>query len=114
MFSGALSYPHRGFGRERARKRLAGGDDDLFVAGSDTTRSTTEWTMTELLLNPEKMSIAKHELMTIIGENSQVQESDISRLLYLQAMIKEVFRYHLPGPLLTLANLTMMYKSTVI
>ncbi|KAI3460199.1 hypothetical protein Pfo_016862 [Paulownia fortunei] len=73
---------------------------DLFVAGSDTTSSTIEWTMTELLLNPEKMANAKNELRTVIGENKQVEESDIPRLPYLQALIKETFRYHPPGPLL--------------
>ncbi|KAL8500192.1 hypothetical protein ACS0TY_019977 [Phlomoides rotata] len=29
---------------------------DLFVAGTDTTSSTVEWAMTELLRNPDKMS----------------------------------------------------------
>ncbi|KAI3473003.1 hypothetical protein Pfo_030086 [Paulownia fortunei] len=67
---------------------------DLFVAGSDTT----EWTMTEFLLNPEKLSKAKQEFRTVIGENKQEHESDISRLPYFQAVIKEVFRYHPPGP----------------
>nr|UXG91338.1 miltiradiene/abietatriene hydroxylase [Callicarpa americana] len=73
---------------------------DLLFAGSDTTASTAEWAMTELLLNPEKMSKAKHELRTVIGENKQVQESDISRLPYFQAVIKEVLRCHPPAPLL--------------
>ncbi|KAL0368978.1 UNVERIFIED_CONTAM: Ferruginol synthase [Sesamum calycinum] len=58
---------------------------DLFVAGSDTTSSTVEWAMTELLLSPEKMAKAKNELKSVIGENKQVEESDISRLPYLQA-----------------------------
>ncbi|KAL0323032.1 UNVERIFIED_CONTAM: Ferruginol synthase [Sesamum angustifolium] len=73
---------------------------DLFVAGSDTTSSTVEWAMTELLLSPEKMAKAKNELKSVIGENKQVEESDISRLPYLQAVIKETFRYHPAGPLL--------------
>ncbi|KAI3468364.1 hypothetical protein Pfo_025027 [Paulownia fortunei] len=73
---------------------------DLFFAGSDTTASTSEWTLTELLLNPEKLSKAKHELRTVIGENKQVQESDIPRLPYFQAVIKEVLRCHPPAPLL--------------
>ncbi|KAI3468363.1 hypothetical protein Pfo_025026 [Paulownia fortunei] len=73
---------------------------DLFVAGSDTTSTTVEWAMTELLLNPEKLSKAKQELRTVIGENKQVQESDMSRLPYFQAVIKETFRFHPPGPLL--------------
>nr|UXG91337.1 putative miltiradiene/abietatriene hydroxylase [Callicarpa americana] len=73
---------------------------DLMIAGSDTTASATEWTMTELLLNPEKLSKAKHELRTVIGQNKQIQESDISKLPYLEATIKEVIRLHPPAPLL--------------
>ncbi|KAJ6686144.1 CYTOCHROME P450 FAMILY 76 SUBFAMILY C POLYPEPTIDE 5-RELATED [Salix purpurea] len=32
---------------------------DFFMAGSDTTSSTVEWAMTELLLNPDKLVKAK-------------------------------------------------------
>ncbi|KAG8375385.1 hypothetical protein BUALT_Bualt10G0094500 [Buddleja alternifolia] len=73
---------------------------DLFVAGSDTTAVTTEWVMTELLLNPEIMSNAKHELKIVVGDKAEVQESDISKLPYLQAVVKENFRFHPTGPIL--------------
>ncbi|KAL3818439.1 hypothetical protein ACJIZ3_004344 [Penstemon smallii] len=73
---------------------------DLFIAGSDTTASTVEWAITELLLSPNKMLRAKDELRTVIGGNKQIEESDISRLPYLQAVIKEVLRFHPAGPLL--------------
>ncbi|KAL0368975.1 UNVERIFIED_CONTAM: cytochrome [Sesamum calycinum] len=46
------------------------------------------------------MAKARKELHTVIGEKGQVQESDISRLPYLQAVVKEIFRLHPPGPLL--------------
>nr|AAS92626.1 cytochrome P450 [Centaurium erythraea] len=73
---------------------------DLFIAGADSTSSTTEWGMAELLHNPEKMEKAKAELNEVIGQKNLVEESDISRLPYLQAVVKEVFRLHPPGPLL--------------
>lgn len=59
-----------------------------------------EWAMAELLLNPEKLRKAKHELSSVIGQNKQVEESDMSRLPYLQAVVKEVFRCHPAAPLL--------------
>ncbi|CAI9773713.1 unnamed protein product [Fraxinus pennsylvanica] len=37
---------------------------DLFLAGTDTTSSTVEWAMTELIRNAEKMSKARNELWT--------------------------------------------------
>ncbi|KAJ6404648.1 hypothetical protein OIU84_012751 [Salix udensis] len=40
---------------------------DFFMAGSDTTSSTVEWAMTELLLNPDKLVKAKKELQEVDG-----------------------------------------------
>ncbi|KAL0397812.1 UNVERIFIED_CONTAM: cytochrome [Sesamum calycinum] len=73
---------------------------DLFVAGTDTTSSTVEWAMTELLRNPEKMSKARNELRNVVGQNEEIQESDITRLPYLRAVVKETFRLHPAAPLL--------------
>ncbi|KAL2477929.1 Cytochrome [Forsythia ovata] len=73
---------------------------DLFVAGTDTTTGTVEWTMSELLRNPNKLLKTRNELQDVIGVNGLIQESDISRLPYLQAVVKETFRFHPIAPLL--------------
>ncbi|XP_061340574.1 geraniol 8-hydroxylase-like [Gastrolobium bilobum] len=73
---------------------------DLFIAGTDTTTSTLEWAMTELLHNPNVMLKAKQELDQTIGKGKLIEESDIARLPYLQAIIKETFRLHPPVPFL--------------
>ncbi|XP_042037120.1 ferruginol synthase-like [Salvia splendens] len=73
---------------------------DLFVGGSETTTTSVEWIMSELLINPEKLEKLKEELRRVVGEKNQVQESDIPRLPYFEAVMKEVFRLHPPGPLL--------------
>lgn len=73
---------------------------DLFVAGTDTTSTTVEWAMAELLRNPEKMQKATAEIREVVGLGKIVQESDISRLPYLQALVKETFRLHPAGALL--------------
>ncbi|WCJ22837.1 cytochrome P450 family 76 subfamily C polypeptide 4 [Euphorbia peplus] len=70
---------------------------DLFVAGSDTTAKTIEWGMAELLRNPEKLLELKNELKEVEGD---IQESDIHKLPYLQATVKEIFRLHPPAPFL--------------
>ncbi|KAK9056231.1 hypothetical protein SSX86_027321 [Deinandra increscens subsp. villosa] len=73
----------------------------FFIAGTDTTSSTLEWAMAELIRNPEKLEAARSEVIKHIGKNrSMVQESDISQLPYLQAVIKETFRLHPPAPFL--------------
>ncbi|KAL5541020.1 hypothetical protein UlMin_042593 [Ulmus minor] len=72
----------------------------LFVAGTDTTAATFQWAMAELLRNPEILSKARAELEQIIGRGNPVEESDIARLPYLQAIVKETLRLHPVGPLL--------------
>nr|WET52777.1 cytochrome P450 76AH20 [Ajuga reptans] len=73
---------------------------DLFVGGSETNTTSIEWIMSELLLNPDKQAKLREELKSVVGEGKEVRESDVARLPYLQAVIKEVMRYHPPGPLL--------------
>ena len=55
--------------------------------------------MTELLRNPEKLTKAQEELDQVIGKNNgPIQESDISKLPYIQAIVKDTFRPHPPLP----------------
>ncbi|CAI0409794.1 unnamed protein product [Linum tenue] len=73
---------------------------DLFVAGTDTTASSLEWAMAELLRNPDKLVKAKNELDEMIGKGNHLAESDIPQLPYLRAILKETFRLHPALPLL--------------
>ncbi|XP_074286027.1 cytochrome P450 76AD1-like [Silene latifolia] len=70
---------------------------DIFNAGTDTIASTLEWSMAELMKTPEIMTKAQFEIEQTFGKNRPViQESDISNLPYLQAIIKETLRLHPP------------------
>lgn len=73
---------------------------DLFIAGSDTSAITTEWAMAELIRKPAVLEKARQELLAVIGTERPVQESDIHRLPYLQAIVKETMRLHPAAPLL--------------
>ncbi|KAL1538941.1 geraniol 8-hydroxylase-like [Salvia divinorum] len=73
---------------------------DLFAAGTDTTSSTVEWAMAEALKNPETMKRAKTELEEVIGKGKMVREGHMSRLPYLQCLVKETLRLHPPVPFL--------------
>ncbi|KAJ0259167.1 hypothetical protein HA466_0055580 [Hirschfeldia incana] len=73
---------------------------DIFGAGTDTNSSTVEWAMAELIRNPKTMAKAQAEIDHVIGQKGFVEESDISELPYLQAVVKEVFRLHPAAPLL--------------
>ncbi|KAJ4771791.1 Cytochrome P450 76C4 [Rhynchospora pubera] len=73
---------------------------DLFAAGTDTSSNTVEWAMAELLQNPITMTKACNELLSVIGPWREMEESDISQLPYLQAVVKETLRLHPPVPFL--------------
>ncbi|GJW06710.1 geraniol 8-hydroxylase-like protein [Tanacetum coccineum] len=73
---------------------------DLFLAGTETSSNTTEWAMTELLLNPNMFSKVREEVSTAIGKDGKIQEAKLLDLPYLQAVIKETMRLHLAVPLL--------------
>ncbi|WJX82443.1 unspecific monooxygenase [Trifolium repens] len=73
---------------------------DLFVAGIDTTSSIIEWILAELLRNPDKLTKARKELCQIIDKDETIEESHISKLPFLQAVVKETLRLHPPIPLL--------------
>ncbi|KAL5566491.1 hypothetical protein UlMin_029655 [Ulmus minor] len=73
---------------------------DLLIGGTDTTTTTMEWAMTELLHHPEIMKKAKQELSRVIGSGRNVEEKDIPNLPYLEAVIKEAMRRHPTAPFL--------------
>jgi len=56
--------------------------------------------MAELLCNPNKLTKVRKELCQAIGKDETVEESSISKLPYLQAVVKETLRLHPPAPFL--------------
>ncbi|KAL5721863.1 unspecific monooxygenase [Ranunculus cassubicifolius] len=72
---------------------------ELFIAGTDTSAGTLEWAMTELLRHPDVLTKAKLELKEKLEANKPIEESDIARLPYLQAIVKETLRLHPAAPL---------------
>ncbi|MED6182046.1 hypothetical protein PIB30_025122 [Stylosanthes scabra] len=73
---------------------------DLFIAAIDTTSSTLEWAMAELIHSPTKLHKLREELQQSLGKNGEFEESHILKLPYLNAVVKETLRLHPPGPML--------------
>ncbi|KAJ0969447.1 hypothetical protein J5N97_022324 [Dioscorea zingiberensis] len=73
---------------------------DLFGAGIDTTYIALEWSMAELIKNPQMMRKLQDEVRGIAFGQSMVKEEDLSKMSYLKSVIKEVLRLHPPAPLL--------------
>ncbi|CAJ2639271.1 unnamed protein product [Trifolium pratense] len=72
---------------------------NMFAAGTDTSSSTTEWAIAELLKNPRILAQVQQELDNVVGRERNVKEDDLPNLPYLQAVIKETFRLHPSTPL---------------
>ncbi|XP_043700403.1 probable (S)-N-methylcoclaurine 3'-hydroxylase isozyme 2 [Telopea speciosissima] len=72
---------------------------ELFTAGTDTSATTIEWAMAELMKNQAAMNKVHDELKREMGDNF-VKESDLPHLHYLHACVKETLRLHPPAPFL--------------
>ncbi|KAK1371660.1 putative flavonoid 3-hydroxylase [Heracleum sosnowskyi] len=73
---------------------------DMLAASVDTAGTTVDWTMSELLKHPQVMDKVQKELAEVVGMHKLVDESDLESLVYLNMVIREVFRLHPPSPLL--------------
>ncbi|XP_027178873.1 cytochrome P450 71A1-like [Coffea eugenioides] len=73
---------------------------DLLAGGTETSATTVEWAISELLKNPEIFNKAAEELDRVIGQNRWVNEKDMPNLPYIEAIVKETMRMHPVVPLL--------------
>ncbi|KAI3454396.1 hypothetical protein Pfo_011059 [Paulownia fortunei] len=73
---------------------------DVFAAGTDTSSTVLEWTMTELLRHPIIMKKLQSEVREIVKEKHDITDNDLEKMHYLKAVIKETLRYHTPIPML--------------
>ncbi|KAG6494873.1 cytochrome P450 71A1-like [Zingiber officinale] len=73
---------------------------DLIAAGTDTSFTTLEWAMAELMRNPTVMWKLQEEVRQVAGGKMNVAEEDLSQMHYLKAVMKEVLRLRIPAPML--------------
>ena len=72
---------------------------ELFLAGTETSSIITEWAICELIRHPSIMEKVRLEIAEKLG-GGKMEEAVILGLPYLQAVVKETMRLHLPVPLL--------------
>ncbi|XP_073003762.1 cytochrome P450 CYP73A100-like [Typha latifolia] len=73
--------------------------ENINVAAIETTLWSMEWAIAELVNHPRVQDKLRRELADVLhGET--VTESNLQKLPYLQAVIKETLRLHTPIPLL--------------
>ncbi|XP_020094677.1 cytochrome P450 78A9-like [Ananas comosus] len=73
---------------------------EMIFRGTDATAVLMEWALARLVLHPDVQAKVHAELDEVVGRSTPVNESHVPKLVYLQAVLKEVLRMHPPGPLL--------------
>ncbi|KAM7495634.1 hypothetical protein LguiB_030243 [Lonicera macranthoides] len=72
---------------------------DIFTAGSETSSTSVEWAMSEMIKNPEIMERAQAEVRKVFDGKRNVDETALHELKYIQCVIKETLRLHPSAPL---------------
>ncbi|KAL3725385.1 hypothetical protein ACJRO7_030410 [Eucalyptus globulus] len=71
---------------------------ELLIAGTDTTSTTLQWIMANLVKYPEIQQRLYDEIKSVVGRGAeQVKEEDLQRMSYLKAVVLEGLRRHPPA-----------------
>ncbi|XP_057802945.1 premnaspirodiene oxygenase-like [Salvia miltiorrhiza] len=76
---------------------------DLFAGGTETSSTTVDWAMAELLKHPQVMVKAQAEIRRVVEEKSNInciEEDDIQKMNYLRLVIMETLRLHPPASII--------------
>ncbi|KAF5019368.1 hypothetical protein F66182_8618 [Fusarium sp. NRRL 66182] len=71
----------------------------LYVAGADTTVSSVACFFLAMSLHPEVQKKAQEEIDRVVGRDRIPASSDRQRLPYIEAVVKEVLRWHPVAPM---------------
>ncbi|XP_031264966.1 cytochrome P450 77A4-like [Pistacia vera] len=70
---------------------------EVISAGTDTSATTVEWALLHLVLNQEIQEKLYKEIVDCVGKDRLVEEEDVEKMVYLDAVVKETLRRHPPG-----------------
>ncbi|CAL9220297.1 unnamed protein product, partial [Arabidopsis halleri] len=68
---------------------------EFLNGGTDTTGTAIEWGIAQLIVNPEIQSRLYDEIKSTVGDR-EVEEKDVDKMVFLQAVVKEILRKHPP------------------
>ncbi|XP_077233171.1 cytochrome P450 82C3-like [Tasmannia lanceolata] len=73
---------------------------NLIIAGVENTVNTMVWMLSLLLNHPDVLEKVQAELDAQVGRDRVINGSDLTKLIYLQAIVKETLRLYPAAPLL--------------
>lgn len=68
----------------------------MFAAGTESSSTTVDWAMAELMKNPHVMAKAQDEVRQAFNGRKTINQSEIRTLKYLKLVINETLRLHPP------------------
>ncbi|KAF2556310.1 hypothetical protein F2Q68_00013325 [Brassica cretica] len=81
---------------------------EMIFRGTDTVAILVEWVLARMVLHQDIQAELYKEIAYVTSNNTRsLSDSDIPKLPYLQAVVKETLRLHPPGPLLSWARLAI-------
>ncbi|PON94073.1 Cytochrome P450, E-class, group I [Trema orientale] len=73
---------------------------DIFSAGIETSATTIDWAMAEMIRNPRIMRKAQEEVREVFSRKGSIDETGLSEMKYLKSVVKETMRIHPSLPFL--------------
>jgi len=70
---------------------------EFISAGTDTTSTSLQWLMANLVIRQDTQARLYEEIVGVTGRGKPVEEDDLQRMPYLEAVVKETLRRHPPG-----------------
>ncbi|MCH84309.1 cytochrome P450 77A3-like [Trifolium medium] len=86
---------HEGKKSSPSNEELVSLISEFLNGGTDTTATAVEWGIAQLIDNPEVQTKLYQEINMTVGDK-KVNEKDIEKMPYLQAVVKELLRKHPP------------------
>uniref|UniRef100_A0A0C9S6Z1 TSA: Wollemia nobilis Ref_Wollemi_Transcript_14115_1857 transcribed RNA sequence n=1 Tax=Wollemia nobilis TaxID=56998 RepID=A0A0C9S6Z1_9CONI len=84
-------------GRHLTENELVTLCSEFINGGTDTTSTTMQWLMANLVKHPHIQAKLYDEIVVVAGKEKPVEDDDLSRMPYLEAVVKETLRRHPPG-----------------
>uniref|UniRef100_M4ESJ4 Cytochrome P450 n=1 Tax=Brassica campestris TaxID=3711 RepID=M4ESJ4_BRACM len=70
---------------------------EIVSAGTDTSATTLEWALLHLVTDQNIQEKLYEEVVGVVGKRGVVEEDDVAKMPYLEAIVKETLRRHPPG-----------------